>query len=216
MVTQDNKKHLLLLRKQIESCLFEKLSDDEEATKVAKDIFTTASIILQRAKTKEELIGVYTMIGIRLAIFSNYCMIFYEVNMSNILHKISRTLYECVEAHLSDEIDKIELAKSIWPYDRNNIDSVKAALGEYILHNVLMFGPGYIFTRDFISRYESEIKAAKTPREIMKVYNKIREDAFLNAWRCHNEGKYSEGLQYDMLSGILLFMIHDFEELLSV
>jgi hypothetical protein len=63
MVTKDNKKHLLLLREQIERCLFEKLSDDEEATKIAKDIFTTASIILQRAKTKEELADCSPFVG---------------------------------------------------------------------------------------------------------------------------------------------------------
>jgi hypothetical protein len=38
MVTQENEKQLLLLRKQIENCILEELSDDEEAIKVAKDI----------------------------------------------------------------------------------------------------------------------------------------------------------------------------------
>jgi hypothetical protein len=216
MVTQDNEKYLFSLREQIEQCLFEKLSGDEDSIKAAKDILTPASIILKRAKTKEELIALYTMIGIRLAVFSNYCAIFYEVNSSNTLHKISRSLYECIEAYLSDNIDKIELVKSIWPYESSDIDSVKSALSEYILHNVFMFGPGYIFTHNFMSKYENEIKAAKTPRDLMKVYNKIQKDAFLNAWRFHNEGKYSEGLQYDILSGILRYMIYDFRDLISM
>lgn len=176
---------------------------------------TTASIILQRAKTREELIGLYTMIGIRLAVFSHYCAIFYEVNSSNTLHKISRSLYECVEEYLPDSINETELAKAIWLYDSSDVDSVKEALSEYILHNVFIFGPGYIFTHEFISKYGDEIEAAKTPREIMKVYNEIRMDAFLTAWECYNEGKYSEGLQYDILSGILRFMLSDFRDLLS-
>lgn len=154
------------------------------------------------------------MIGIRLAVFSHYCAIFYEVNSSNTLHKISRSLYECVEEYLPDSINETELAKAIWLYDSSDVDSVKEALSEYILHNVFIFGPGYIFTHEFISKYGDEIEAAKTPREIMKVYNEIRMDAFLTAWECYNEGKYSEGLQYDILSGILRFMLSDFRDLL--
>jgi hypothetical protein len=46
MVTQEDKKNLLLLREQIENCLFEKLSDNKEATKVAKEILNSASLIL--------------------------------------------------------------------------------------------------------------------------------------------------------------------------
>jgi hypothetical protein len=215
MITQDNKKQLLLLREQIENCLFEKLSDDEEATKLAKDIFTTASIILQRAKNKNELIGVYAMICKRLTLFSYEHIIFDKLDLSDKLHKIALSLYECIEWYLPDSINETELAKSIWPYDINDVDSIKAALGEYILHNAYMFGPGYLFAYDFISKYEYDIKAAKTPREIMKVYNKIGTHALLIAWELHRKEQYSEAIKYDTLSDIIRFIPYYFKDLLN-
>jgi len=88
MVTQENKKRLLAFRERIEKYLFEKLSDDEESLKVAKEILTSASLILQKAKNEEELIGIYVMICTRLTYLGYNYILFYEIDLSNTLHKI--------------------------------------------------------------------------------------------------------------------------------
>jgi len=214
MITEENKKHLVLLRQLVENYLFDELANDEEAIKVAKDILSAASLILQKAKTKEELIGAYTMISVRLAFFGYNYITYHKVDLCNILHKISLSLYDCIDVYLPNSINENELAKSLWPYDVNDIESVKHALSEYIFDNVFVFGPSYIFTHDFISKYEDKIKEAKTPREVMRVYNKIRMDALLNAWQFRETGEYDKALEYDMLNEILRFMICDFGDLL--
>ena len=214
MVTQENEKQLLLLRKQIENCILEELSDDEEAIKVAKDILASASLILQKVKTKEELIGIYAMICTRLYFFGCSYISFNEIDFGNILHKISLSLYDCIDVYLSNDINENKLAKSIWPYDANDIDSVKNSLHEYIFNNVFIFGPGYIFAHDFISNYEDKIKEAKTPREIMKVYDQIRLDAWMQSLKCSAEGDCHQALKHEILSDILRFMISDFRDLL--
>jgi len=215
MVTQDDKKKLLSLREQIENCLFEKLSDDEEAAKVAKEMLTSASLILQRAKNEEELIGIYDIICIRLSFFGYTYISFNEIDLGKTLDKVSLCLYDCIDAYLPDDINENKLAKSIWPYDVNDIDSVRQALSEYILNNVLIFGPGYLFTHDFISKYENKIKEAETPRELMMVYDEIRLDAWLHSLRCHAEGERQQAIKYEILSDILRFMIYDFRDLIQ-
>jgi len=215
MIAQDNEKSLLLLRERIENCLFEKLSDDEEVTKVAKEILTSASLILQKAKNEEELVGIYAIISIRLTFFGNNYTLFCETDLGNMLNKISLSLYDCIDIYLPDNIDESKLAKSLWPYDINDIDSVKNALSGYILNNVFVFGPGYIFAHDFISKYEDRIKEAKTPREVMKVYDQIRLDAWLQSLKCSAEGKHHQAIKYEILSDILRFMIYDFCDLIK-
>jgi hypothetical protein len=215
MIAQDDEKRLLALRKRIENCLFEKLSDDEEATKVAQEILTSASLILQKAKNEEELIGIYEIISIRLSFFVNNYKLFKETDLGNILDKISLFLYDCVDVYLPDNIDESKLVKSIWPYDIKDMDSVKNALSEYIFNNAFIFGSGYIFVRDFISKYENKIKEAKTPREIMQVYDEIRLDAWVHSLRCGAEGERREALKYEILSDILRFMIFDFRDLMQ-
>ncbi len=213
MVTQENKKNLLLLREQIENCLFEKLSDDVEATKVAKDILTSASIILQKAKNEEELIGIYGIISIRLSFFGYTYMSFNETDLGKALDKVSLYLYDCIDSYLPDNIKESKIAKSIWPYDVKDIDSVKNAISEYIFNNVFIFGPGYLFTHDFISKYENKIREAKTPREVMRVYDEIRLDAWVHSLRYSAEGERDQALKYELLSDILRFMIYDFRDL---
>ncbi len=213
MVTQENEKNLLLLREQIENCLFEKLSNDEEATKIAKEILTSASLILQKAKNEKELIEIYGIISIRLSFFGYTRIFFNETDFGNALDKVSLCLYDCVDTYLPDNINENKLAKSIWSYDVNDIDSVKRALSEYIFDNVFIFGPGYLFTHDFISKYENKIKEAKTPREVMRVYDEIRLDAWVHSLRCSAEGERSQALKYELLSDILRFMIYDFRDL---
>ena len=215
MVTQENEKQLLLLRKQIENCILEELSDDEEAIKVAKDILASASLILQKVKTKEELIGIYAMICTRLYFFGCSYISFNEIDFGNILHKISLSLYECIDVYLSNDINENKLAKSIWPYDANDIDSVRNALSEYIFDNVFVFDPGYLFVHDFISKYENKIKEAQTPREIMKVYDQLRLDAWMQSLKCSAEGDRHQALKHEILSDILRFMIYDFRDLLQ-
>ena len=214
MVTQEGNKNLLSLRERIENYLFEKLSDDVEATKVAKEILTSASIILQKAKNEEELIGIYGIISIRLSFFGYTYMSFNETDLGKALDKVSLCLYDCIDTYLPDNIDENKLAKSIWPYDANDIDSVKNSLHEYIFNNVFIFGPGYIFAHDFISKYEDKIKEAKTPREIMKVYDQIRLDAWMQSLKCSAEGDCHQALKHEILSDILRFMISDFRDLL--
>jgi hypothetical protein len=80
---------------------------------------------------------------------------------------------------------------------------------------VFVFGPGYIFVHDFISKYENKIKEAQTPREVMKVYDEIRLDAWMHSLRCSAEGERHEALKYELLSDILRFMIYDFLDLLQ-
>ncbi len=213
MVVQENEKRLLLLRQQIENCLFEKLSDDEEVTKVAKEILTSASLILQKAKNEEELIGIYGIISIRLSFFGYTYMFFNEIDLGKALDKVSLYLYDCIDTYLPDNINESKLAKSLWPYDRNDMDSVKHALSEYIFNNVFIFGPGYLFTHDFISKYENKIKEAKTPREIMKVYDEIRLDAWMQSLKYSATGERRDALKYELLSDILRFMIYDFRDL---
>ena len=215
MITEENNKHLALLRQLIENYLFDELSDDEEAIKVAKDILSAASLILQKAKTKEELIGAYTMICARLAFFGYNHIAHHQVDLGNTLHKISLSLYDCIDVYLPNSIKENELAKSLWPYDVNDIESIKNAMSEYIFNNVLIFGPGCIFVHDFISKYENKIKVVKTPREVMKVYDEIRLDAWMHSLRCSAEGERHEALKYELLSDILRFMIYDFLDLLQ-
>ena len=215
MLKQENKKHLLAFRERIENRLFEKLSNNEEVTKVAKEILTTASLILQKAKNEEEIIGIYAIIAIRLSLFCKNYLFFNDIDLGKILDKISLYLYDCIDIYLPDNIDENKLAKSIWPYDANDIDSVRNALSEYIFDNVFVFGPGYIFAHDFISKYEDRIKEAKTPREVMKVYDQIRLDAWLQSLKCSAEGKHHQAIKYEILSDILRFMIYDFRDLIK-
>ena len=163
---------MLAFRERIENCFFEKLSNDEEATKMAKEILNSASLILKRAKNKEELIGIYEIISIRLSFFGYTYISFNETNLGNVLDKISLSLYDCIDAYLPDNIDENKLAKSICPYDIKDMDSVKNALSEYIFNNAFIFGSGYIFVHDFISKYEDKIKEAQTPghRNYTKLY----------------------------------------------
>jgi len=214
MVTQENKKHLLSLRKQVEKYLFEKLSDDEEALKVAKDVLNSASLVLQKAATKQELIGIYGMISVRLNFFGYIHAAYQEIDLSTTLNKIALSLYECIEEYLPNNINENELVKSLWPYDSKDIDSVKNALSEYIFNNVFIFGPGYLFAHDFISKYEDEIKEAKNPREIMRVYGKMRLETLIHLYKCCEEKEYHKALKYDILSEIIRFMISDFRDLL--
>jgi hypothetical protein len=215
MVTQENEKQLLLLREQIENCLFEKLSNDEEATKIAKEILTTASLILQKAKNEEELIGVYALIAIRLSLFCKNYLLFNEIDLGEKLDKVSLYLYDCIDIYLPDNIDENKLAKSLWPYHANDMDSVRNALSEYIFDNVFVFGPGYLFVHDFISKYDDKIKKAQTPRELMMVYDEIRLDAWLHSLRCSAEGERHQAIKYELLSDILRFMIYDFRDLMK-
>jgi hypothetical protein len=216
MVTQDNEKSLLALRERIENCLFEELSDDEEAKRVAKEILTSASLILQKAKNEKELIEVYAIISIRLTFFGYNYTLYNEIDVGKIINKISLSLYDCIDTYLPDSIDESKLAKSIWSYDVKDIDSVKRALSEYIFDNVFVFGSGYIFVHDFISKYENKIKEAKTPREVIKVYDDIRLDAWMHSLRLGAAGDHQQALKYEILSDILRFMIYDFRDLLNV
>jgi hypothetical protein len=215
MVTQEDNKNLSSLREQIENCFFEKLSNDEEATKMAKEILNTASLILQKPKNEEELIGIYAIIAIRLSLFCKNYFLFNEIDLGKKLDKISLYLYDCIDIYLPDNIDENKLAKSIWPYDANDIDSVRNALSEYIFDNVFVLGPGYIFVHDFISKYENKIKEAKTPRQVMQVYDEIRLDAWVHSLRCSAEGKHHQAIKYEILSDILRFMIYDFRDLIK-
>jgi hypothetical protein len=213
MITQENKKHLLSIREKIEKCLLEKLSNNEEALKVAKDILNSASLVLQKAETKQELIGIYLMISIRLNFFGYIHVAYQEIDLGSTLNKISLFLYECIEEYLPNNINENELVKSLWPYDSKDIDSVKNALSEYIFNNVFIFGPGYIFVHDFISKYEDDIKEAKTPREIMRVYGKMRLESLIHLYECCGRKEYHEALKYDILGEIIRFMISDFRDL---
>ena len=213
MVTQENKKYLLALRKQVEKYLFEKLSDDEETLKVAKDILTSASLIIQKAETKQELIGIYGMISVRLNFFGYIHVAYQEIDLGSTLNKISVSLYECIEEYLPNNINENKLVKSLWPYDSKDIESVKNALSEYIFNNVFIFGPGYIFAHEFISKYEDDIKEAQTPREIMRVYGKIRLESLIHLYECCGKKEYHEALKYDILGEIIRFMISDFHDL---
>ena len=215
MVTQEDNKNLSSLREQIENCFFEKLSNDEEATKMAKEILNSASLMLQRTKNKEELIGIYEIISTRLSFFGCSYMSFNEKDLGSTIDKISLCLYDCIDAYLPDNIDESKLAKSIWPYDIKDMDSVKNALSEYIFNNAFIFGSGYIFVHDFISKYENKIKEAQTPREIMKVYDQIRLDAWMQSLKCSAEGDRHQALKHEILSDILRFMIYDFRDLLQ-
>jgi hypothetical protein len=215
MLKQENKKHLLAFRERIENRLFEKLSNNEEVTKVAKEILTTASLILQKAKNEEEIIGIYAIIAIRLSLFCKNYLLFNEIDLGKKLDKISLYLYDCIDIYLPDNIDENKLAKSIWPYDANDIDSVRNALSEYIFDNVFVLGPGYIFVHDFISKYENKIKEAKTPRQVMQVYDEIRLDAWVHSLRCSAEGDRNQAIKYEILSDILRFMIYDFRDLIK-
>ena len=215
MLKQENKKHLLAFRERIENRLFEKLSNNEEVTKVAKEILTTASLILQKAKNEEEIIGIYAIIAIRLSLFCKNYLLFNEIDLGKKLDKISLYLYDCIDIYLPDDIDEYKLAKSIWSYDANNMDSVRNVLNEYIFANVFVFGPGYLFVHDFISKYENKIKEAKTPRQVMQVYDEIRLDAWVHSLRCSAEGKHHQAIKYEILSDILRFMIYDFRDLIK-
>ena len=215
MVTQEDNKNLSSLREQIENCFFEKLSNDEEATKMAKEILNTASLILQKAKNEEEIIGIYAIISIRLSLFCKNYLLFNEIDLGKKLDKISLYLYDCIDIYLPDDIDEYKLAKSIWSYDANNMDSVRNVLNEYIFANVFVFGPGYIFVHDFISKYENKIKEAKTPRQVMQVYDEIRLDAWVHSLRCSAEGDRNQAIKYEILSDILRFMIYDFRDLIK-
>ena len=81
------------------------------------------------------------------------------------------------------------------------------------MFSAFVFGPGYIFAHDFISKYEDGIKEAKTPREVMRLYGKMRLEALIHLYKCCEEKEYHEALKYDILSEIIRFMISDFSDL---
>jgi hypothetical protein len=151
-----------------------------------------------------------------LTFFSYNYILYNETDLGDTLNKISLSLYDCIDIYLPDNINENKLAKSLWPYDVKDIESVKNALSEYIFNNVFIFGPGYIFVHDFISKYDGKIEEAQTHREIMRVYNKIRTDAWMHSWQYREEGQYHEALKYDILSEVIRFMISDFRDLLSI
>lgn len=217
MVTQDNEKYLLSFREQIENRLFEKLSGDEDATKVAKDMLLVASVLIEKARNEHELIAIYDFITTGLEIVSDDCEHFGNATLGYTLRQISAALYECIKHYQPhNDINKTDLIKLLWPHNCWDMASLKNVFLNYIFVNALMFGPGDIFTDEFISTYKAKIKKVRKLRDLIRVYVEIKEDAKLVGMKCYEQGNYEEAWKYVVVSRIVGFMLSDFEHCLAV
>jgi len=216
MSTYSVGKNLLLLRKTIESNLYEKIKDDREIAEVADEILFEASTLIEKARNEKELIAIYEMITKMLEIVSEKCESLGNAKLGYIQRYIANKLYECIKRYLPHNISNYDLVKLLWPHNCRNITSLKDVFREYIFIHALILGPGDIFADEFISTYESEINKANKIQDLMRTYEMIKKEARAVGLEYYEEGNRIEAWKYGVLSAIIAFLLSDFEHCLSL
>jgi len=216
MSTYSVNKKLLLLRKTIESNLYEKIKDDREIAEVADEILFESSTFIEKARNEKELIAIYEMITTMLEIVSEYCERLGNAELGYTQRYIANELYECIKPYLPHNISNDELVKLLWPHNCRNVTSLKDVFREYILIHALILGPGDNFADEFISMYESEISKANKIRDLMQTYEVIKKEAKAVGLEYYNSGNRAEAWKYGVLSKIIGFLLSDFEHCLSM
>jgi len=214
MSTHSVSKNLLLLRETIVSNLYEKIKTDREILEEANEILIASSTIIEKARNEQELIAVFDMITTQLEIVSNDCEHFGNRRLGYIQRQISNMLYECIKPYLQHNINKDDLIKLLWNHNCWDTDSLKKVFLNYIFENALIFGVDDIFTDEFISVYKAKLNKAKKFRNLVYVYNLIKEEARAVGLEHHEKGNYEEAWKYGVLSRIIGFMLSDFEHCL--
>jgi hypothetical protein len=216
MSTHSINKNLLLLRDRIISNVYEKTKNDKEILEEIREIFMAAPNIIEKAKNEQELIAFYDMIATQLEIVSNDCENFGNTKLAYIQRKISAALHECIEPYLPHNISKSDLIKLLWPCNCWDISSLKNVFLNYIFENALVLGVDDVFTDEFISTYKAKIKKAKKSRDLVRVYEGIKEDARIRGFEYYEKGNHKEAWKCGVLSRVIGFLLSDFEHCLSV
>jgi len=204
------------LRDRIINNLYEKTKNDKETLEEIREIFMAAPNIIEKAKNEQELIAFYDMIATQLEIVSDDCERFGNTKLAYIQREISTALHECIKPYLPHNISKAELMKILWPHNCWDISSLKNVFLNYIFENALMLGVDDVFTDEFISNYKAKLKKAKKFRDLVSVYEKIREEARIRGFEYYEKGNYEVAWKYGVLSRVIGFLLSDFEHCLSV
>ena len=208
--------NLLFLKETILTNLYERIKSDREIVEEAKEVLIAASTIIKKARNEKELIAVYEMIAKQLEIVSNDCESFGNTKLGNIQRHISNALYESIKSYLPHNIIKADLIKLVWPYNCWDISALKNVFLNYIFENALMFGVDDVFTDEVMSLYKVKINKAKKLRDLVHVYDGIKEEARVLGLECCEKGNYELAYKYEILSRIIGFLLSDFEHCLAV
>jgi len=216
MSTYSANKNLQLLRETIVSNLYEKIKNDREIVEEANEILIAASTIIEKSRNEQELIATYDMISTQLKIVSDDCENFGNEKLAYMQRQISTALYECIKPYLPHNISTAELTKLLWPHNCWDISALKNLFLNYIFENGLMFGVDDLFTDEVMSLYKVKIKKAKKLRDLVHVYDGIKEEARVLGLECCEKGNYELAYKYGILSRIIGFLLSDFEHCLSL
>jgi len=207
--------NLLFLKETILTNLYERIKSDREIVEEAKEVLIAASTIIKKARNEKELIAVYEMIAKQLEIVSNDCESFGNTKLGNIQRHISNALYESIKSYLPHNIIKADLIKLVWPYNCWDISALKNVFLNYIFENALMLGVDDVFTDEFISIYKAKIKKAKKMRDLIRIYEVIKEEAGALGLGYYEKGNHENAWKYGVLSRVIGFLLSDFEHCLS-
>jgi len=216
MKTHSVNKNLLFLKETILTNLYERIKNDREIVDEAEEILIAASPIIKKARNEQELIAIYDMISTQLEIVSHDCECFGNNKLAYMQRQISNALHECIEPYLPHNISKSDLIKLLWPHNCWDVSALKNVFLNYLFENALMFGVDDIFTDEFISLYKVKIKKVKKHRDLVRVYEGIREEARVRGFEYYEKGNHADAWKYVVLSRIIGFMLSDFEHCLVV
>ncbi len=208
-------KNLLLLKETILANLYEKIKNDREIIEEANEILIAASTMIENARNEQELIAVYETIVIQLEIVSEDCESLGNTKLGYIQRKISDALRECIKPYLPHNVSRSDLIKILWPHNCWDISALKNVFLNYIFENALMLGVDDIFMDNFIAKHKVKIKKAKKLRQLISVYEDIKEDARLAVLEYYKQGNHENAWKYGVLSRVIGFLMSDFEHCLS-
>ena len=216
MKTHSVNKNLLFLKETILTNLYKRIKIDREIVEEAKEILIAASPIIKKARNEQELIAIYDMIATQLEIVSNDCEHCGNTKLAYMQRQISTALHECIEPYLPHNISQSDLIKLLWSHNCWDVASLKNVFLNYIFENALMFGVDDVFTDEFISLYKVKIKKVKKHRDLVRVYEEIREEVRVRAFEYYEKSNYVNAWKYGVLSRIIGFLLSDFEHCLAV
>ena len=215
MKTHSVNKNLLFLKETILTNLYERIKNDREIVDEAEEILIAASPIIKKARNEQELIAIYDMISTQLEIVSHDCESLGNTKLAYMQRQISTALHECIEPYLPHNISKYDLIKILWPHNCWDISALKNLFLSYIFDNALMLGVDDIFTDEFISKYKAKIKNAKKMRDLIHIYEVIKEEAGALGLGYYEKGNHENAWKYGVLSRVIGFLLSDFEHCLS-
>jgi hypothetical protein len=216
MKTHFDNKNLLFLKEAILTSLYEKIKSDKEIVEEAKEVLIAATPIIKKARNEKELIAIYDMISTQIEIVSNDCESFGNTKLGYIQRQIATALHECIKPYLPHNISKSDLIKLLWPHNCWDISALKNVFLDYIFENALMLGVDDIFTDEFISIYKAKLKKAKKFRDLVEVYNLIKEEARALGLKQYEESNHTDAWKYVVLSRTIGFLLSDFEHCLAL